>query len=109
MAEDEKFSAIADEVARLTGFAREDIDPKTRAYHDAGLAGDDYDDFLTWFSGKYAVDLSGLNLSKLAPSEGGLGSLWPKRYLQLTIQDFIGLSEASSWKSSGLAERNVSK
>lgn len=106
MVEDAKFTAIADEVARLTGFARQDMSLKTRIYHDAGLAGTDYGDFLIWFSNKYAVDLSGLNVSKLAPGEGSaLGSLWPKRYLELTVQDFMDLSEAPSWKASGLAER----
>jgi hypothetical protein len=104
--EHEKFTTIAGEVARLTGFARQDMRLKTRVYQDAGLAGVDYADFLIWFSNEYAVDLTGLDLSKLAPGEGSaLGTLLPKRFLEVTIQDFIELSEGPSWEASGLSKR----
>lgn len=103
---EDKFTAIADEIARLTGSDREEMSLKTRVYHDAGLSGIDYRDFLVWFSNRYGVDLAGLEMSKVSPGEGSaLGSLWPKRYLELTIEDFIRLAEASSWKASGLADR----
>ena len=106
MIEREKFEAIADEIARLTGFRRDAVRPNTRLYHDAGLAGLDYGDFLVWFSSKYSVDLSGLKVSSLAPGEGSsIGFFFPRRYLELTVQDFLELSNCPSWKASGLADR----
>ena len=104
--EQAKFDSIADEISRLTGYPRVQMGPDTRVYHDAGLAGLDYQEFLTWFSTKYNVVLSGLNVGKLSPPEGGgLGSLWPKRYIELSVADFVHLAGCSSWASSNLSVR----
>lgn len=104
--ENVKFDAIANKISELTGYARDQMRLDTRVYHDAGLAGLDFQEFLTWFSIRYRVNLSGLQPGRLAPAEGSaLGSLWPKRYVELTIQDFIQLSNSETWAASGLSKR----
>lgn len=105
MEKEARFAVIADAIARHTGTPRQNIRLNTRVYHDVGLSGTDYYEFLVWFSNMFSVDLTGMDMRKLAPSEGVSFALWPRRHLELTVQDFVDLSTAASWKASGLDKR----
>ena len=97
---------IASEVSRLTGSPMREMRLTTRVYHDAGLSGSDYGDFLVWFSFKFNVNLAGVNVARLAPGEGNaLGTFWPKQYVELTIKDFADLAAFPSWTESPLSSR----
>ena len=45
--ENVKFDAIANKISELTGYARDQMRLDTRVYHDVGLAGLDFQEFLT--------------------------------------------------------------
>jgi hypothetical protein len=103
---DELNNIIAAKVSDLTGSPIVDVTSSTRLYHDAGLSGEEYWRFLEWLHAAYAVELAGLDVRSLSPSEDGFGKLWPKRYLEVTVSDVARLIGAGSWQASGLASNS---
>lgn len=73
-----------------------------RIYHELGISGVDYIDFLDWFRIKYSVDISGLDARLLSPSESPFSNMFRRKYMELTISDFAKLAECGSWKGSVL-------
>lgn len=93
------------EVADTGGVTR-----SSRLYHDLGLSGDDYYEFIIWYSHQFQVNLTGMDLSKFSPPDGLNWSLFGRRkYFELRVQDLVELAKYSSWKASGLEERLVRK
>ena len=81
------------------------IDAKTRLYHDAPLGGEDYYEFIIWFSHRFKVNLKGMNLAELAPADG-INPFFPPRpkYKELDLERLAQLSECNSWEESGMAQ-----
>ena len=101
--EEARFDSIARQISRLTGYPRAQIGPDTRVYHDAGLSGLNYQEFLLWLSKTYQLDLTGLNLDRMSPPEvSGFGSPWPRLYIELSVADFVQLAGCGSLVSSDL-------
>ncbi len=93
-------------LAGFTGYDRGRIGPATRLYHDAGLHGLDYQEFMVWYSHRFEVDLTGLDLRQMAPGEArGFRLLGRPKYLEMTVQALLDLAQGDSWRDSGLAGR----
>ncbi len=105
----DRLYAITQMVARMTGRRLDEFDqitPTSRVFQDAGLGGDEYGDFLDWFVDAYDVDLTSRNQVEFAPCEGH--QLWPRRFLEMTVANYVTLSKARSWETSGL-DRTVGR
>ena len=106
---------------RRAGFSEQQIasmSPETRLYHDLGLDGDNLFDTMALLQLDFGVDLSGLEWSRYAPSEGEkLSWMWYWRLLQrvfgtpkpqyrpLTLQMIREHCTESSGRSAELRER----
>jgi len=81
------------------------IGPGSRLYHDLGLTGDDLHEAVVWFSHRFRVDVTGMDLRSFAPGEGWRLWEWPwpfpqKTYRELTVRDLAEVVRAGSWKAS---------
>jgi hypothetical protein len=107
---DEIEAEIAGELARLAGAPLARIGRGTRVYQDLGLAGDDFDDMITWMVRRFSLDLTGLDGRAFAPGEAAgwwAFMAWPFRlrrrtFREMTVGDLADLARAGSWGKSRL-------
>ena len=98
-------SELKQKLADMTDMSLDEICEKTRLYHDAQLSGDDYREFMVWYSRRFRVNLKGLNLTEFAPPEA-TNFLWPferSKYVELDLDHLGQLSEYNSWEESGMS------
>ena len=94
---------IIEKLKTFSGLMPKEMSEYTRIYHDAGLSGDDFFDFMEWFGRHYCVDLSSLDWRKLSPPERtSLNPFRSHSYLQLTVRDLREVALSGSWQSSGV-------
>ena len=110
MERQEKLAKLTQRLGQVADYPIDRVSASTRLYHDAGLAGDDYWDFMVWFSHEFRVALNGMDLRDFSPPEGWP---WPWRrsrsnYKELRLADLIELSEFDSWEQSGMSARLAS-
>lgn len=91
---------IAKGLSRFADFPFKKMSPDTRLYHDAGLAGDDFAEFIEWFWVNYRVPVPG-RLTDYCPSEGQV--IWgyfpwnrTKPFVELRISDLAQLAAGNS-------------
>lgn len=108
-ARDDSCRLIFNEAVALTGADYTGDPACARLYLDLGLSGEDYFEFLLWFAEKFDVDLSGLDARHLSPSEGALENIIPKKYIHLTVKDFMSLAESGSWRESSIMKQKTYK
>jgi hypothetical protein len=105
-------AALREELAKLTGYPPERLTGDTRVWHDAGLAGDDFEEFVAWLYREHGFVLPG-PLADFAPPESDLldplslpppfrwldDLLWPWRrrrtYRELRLRDIAAHIRAS--------------
>lgn len=76
----------------------------SRIYHDLGLSGVDFYDFIVNFSVRFSVDLSGMDAREFGPVEMGT-QVFKKRFFELRVSDLEELAACGSWAASGLENR----
>jgi hypothetical protein len=89
---------IAEALARMADFPLESMGPGTRLWHDLGLAGDDFYDFIESFHQRFGASLDG-KPDDYSPSEGELMRYfwwWPfartKAYREVSIAGLARLA-----------------
>ncbi len=107
-------------VAETRGCALEEIPPATTLLGDLGLDGDDAEEFMTEFSNRFGVDMTGFRFTDHFGSEG----MFPWQFPQfiwsavraicgesphsiagvgpIRVEDLIQAAKAGRWKGSGL-------
>ncbi|HVN02516.1 MAG TPA: DUF1493 family protein [Caulobacteraceae bacterium] len=105
MTDDEKLECIRAKLADVADIDLAEVIPSTRLYQDAGLSGDDYYDFIVWFSHQFCVRLDGFDLSEFAPPESGNWPFERSKYRELDVRSLVELAQCGSWKESGLEHR----
>jgi hypothetical protein len=107
MTDDQILACLIEKLASVTDIPAAEISGSTRLYHDAQLSGDDYRDFVVWFSHQFLVNLKGFNLSEFAPKES-TNLFWPferSKYRELNLGDLLELTRYSTLAESGLSPR----
>jgi hypothetical protein len=86
---------IAAGLSKFADYPLARMTPETRVWHDAKLAGDDFCDFVEWFSKRFNASLPGRALD-YAPGEPNIFT-WPfarqRTYQPLTIGNLATLAK----------------
>lgn len=104
--------AIQKIILLLEGYVPGDMPPtpESRLYHDLGMAGEDYHDFVVAYSHRFQVLVDDADLRQLAPGEASWStSDWLGRtrtYLEVTVQDLADFVQAGAWDSGRLTRRS---